>query len=288
MKFYFTLLHCWFFVSCRPGRNSSVSWIRKGGVWVGSWYTAAMWRWACYRIQNARELIATYLMLLPSCSYIVWLIHRLQSEIRGVYNPVFMRNQEVNLSWCYGAAAASRNVCSSLQVFTAFLLHRVCTTPCQIGFETGFVENEALDLVSVTLLPDQLPALTISVDKLGSSGTTRKWEHYIRITPTCKSRSKHGVCKHRGSNGLSRRSRGHAMALSLVPLLLPYPCCSWGSLLLDVCCAYGGPSWRSSSFLQHIRCAHGKQQALGMERCSWSLKYWLHEGPPNTGAMGQS
>lgn len=160
---------------------------------------------------------------------------------------------------------------------------------CQTGFETSLVENEALDLLPVIILPDQLPALTISVDRLGNSGTTIKWEHYVRISPVCKSQGQHGVAKHRGSTGLSRQRGGHAETLSLAPLLLPYPCCPWGLLLPDVCCSCGGLGWRGSSFLQHIRCAYGNQQALGMEhylsvqQTPWSLhilapwgssKYW--------------
>lgn len=101
---------------------------------------------------------------------------------------------------------------------------------CQTGFETSLVENEALDLLPVIILPDQLPALTISVDRLGNSGTTRKWEHYVRISPVCKSQGQHGVPKHRWQQ-LGWAGREEAMLR-----LFHWPhCCSRTHTALGVC-----------------------------------------------------
>lgn len=149
----------------------------KGGVWVRWWHTAVRWRWTSYQVQVVRKPVTTSLMLLP-CSYIAWPTHRLQSEVRGAVIPIFMSNLKVTLCWCYGAAASWN--CPSFPPVASFLLHCVCSTPCPTGFETWLGWKWSFGFTPGYFSARSVPSSDYQYSlRLGSSGTRRRWEHWV-------------------------------------------------------------------------------------------------------------
>lgn len=134
-------------------------------------------------------------MLLPCCSYIAWPICRLQSEIRGAFIPIFMNNLKVILCWSYGAAASRNGPSFPLVVIASFLLHCIRTTLSRAGFETWFGWKWSFEFSPSYFSARSAPCShSQHSHRLGSFGTRRRWDHWVRATPFCKGQTVSAQC----------------------------------------------------------------------------------------------
>lgn len=103
--------------------------------------------------------------------------------------------------------------------------------PARVDLRPGLVENNALGLLPVIFLPDQVPALTDSI-ATGMVALAQGGDRNFKSEPPLFAGAKqcqHGIPKCRGNTGLSQQSGGRA--LPPAPLLPPHPLCAQGSPL---------------------------------------------------------
>lgn len=228
-------------------------------------------------------------MLLPCCSYIAWPICRLQSEIRGAFIPIFMNNLKVILCWSYGAAASRNGPSFPLVVIASFLLHCIRTTLSRAGFETWFGWKWSFEFSPSYFSARSAPCShSQHSHRLGSFGTRRRWDHWVRATPFCKGQTVSAQCPRvQGKHWAELAEQGPCYGSSTGPTAALTHTLPSGFTPMRGSLHLCRPRLKMQPLPQHGDCAYGRQQAWGTGHCHsvqqtpWSL---LNAGP----VVGQS
>lgn len=164
-------------------------------------------------------------MFLPCCSYIAWPIHRLQSDVRGAFIPIFMGNQKITLCWCYGAAASRDGPSFPPLLIACFFLHCVCTTLCWTGFEAWFGWKQSFGFTPSYFSARSGPCSDYWCShRLGNSGTRREQEHQVRATHFCRSQTASAQCPWaQGNRWAEPAEQEPGYSSSTVPTAAPTP-----------------------------------------------------------------